>query len=152
MGEKRLLAYCGLYCGDCAGFSGEIADSARDLIKVLERYEFHRTARCLFREQIGDYEGFQETLAFITELRCPKVCRARADDETDCDIRACCIERGFYACHECTDFEACGRLEGHEALHGDACVRNLKAIQEMGLEAWVDSSERLWFGSEVDCR
>jgi hypothetical protein len=83
----------------------------------------------------------------MTELRCPNVCRERAGDETDCDIRACCIERGFY---ECADFWACGKLEGHEALHGDACVKNMKAIQEMGLEAWIASGERLWFGSEVD--
>jgi hypothetical protein len=152
MEDEQLLAYCGLYCGDCAGHSGEIADSAQDLINVLERYEFHRTARYLFPEQISDYDGFQETLAFMAELTCPKVCRERADDQTSCETKACCIERGFHACYECTDFEACAKLASLEALHGDACVTNLKAIREMGLKAWIASGQRLWFGSEVDCQ
>jgi hypothetical protein len=152
MEDRRLLAYCGLYCGDCAGYSGAIADAAGDLIRILERYEFRRTAKCLFAEQISDYEGFHESLAFIAELRCPKICRNRRDDETDCEIRACCINKGLYACHECADFEVCSRLKGHEALHGDACVRNLKAIKDMGLEAWIAVGERLWFGSTVDHR
>jgi hypothetical protein len=152
MGDERLLAYCGLYCGDCAGYSGEIADSAADLAQILERYRFHRTAGHLFPEQISDYEGFHKTLAFMTELRCTKVCRERGDGGTSCEIRVCCFKRGFYACCECADFGTCAKLTSLEALHGDACVGNLEAIQEMGLEAWIASGQRLWFGSEVDCQ
>jgi hypothetical protein len=88
----------------------------------------------------------------MTELRCTKVCRERADDETNCEIRACCVESGFHACYECSDLETCGKLKGHEALHSDACVKNLKAIREMGLSAWIVSGQRLWFGSEIDRR
>jgi hypothetical protein len=29
-------------------------------------------------------------------------------------------------------------------------VAKLEAIKEMGLEAWISSGKRLWFGSEVD--
>ena len=31
--DKNLTAYCGLYCGDCFNYKGEIADLARDLRK-----------------------------------------------------------------------------------------------------------------------
>jgi hypothetical protein len=37
-----------------------------------------------------------------------------------------------------------------EALRGDACVTNLRAVREIGLEAWVASDKRLWFGCEVN--
>ena len=33
--DKNLVAYCGLYCGDCPIYKGKIADLARDLRKIL---------------------------------------------------------------------------------------------------------------------
>jgi len=33
--NSSLIAYCGLYCGDCFGHKGEIADLARNLRKKL---------------------------------------------------------------------------------------------------------------------
>ena len=146
--EMDLLAYCGLYCGDCAGYSGEIADAAKILIESLERYRFDRTAKSLFADELGDYDRFREALEFVSGLRCPRICRKREEGETDCEIWKCCRTKGYYACYECEDFEVCTKLKGHEALHGDSCVTNLRAIREMGLEVWVASGERLWFGSE----
>lgn len=143
MGDERLFAYCGLYSGDCAGYSGATADLAGDPTGVLARYKFHLTAKCLFPDQISDYDACYKTLVFMAEPRCPTVCRERADDEGNCHIRACCIPRGIHARHECTDLEVCPKLKGHEALHGDACVRNLEAIREVGLEDWITSGERL---------
>lgn len=148
--EKDLLAFCGLFCGDCAGYSGDIAASATDLDRTLKRYQFHRTARALFSEQIGDYDAFQQTLSFMIELKCPKACRERSAAETDCRIRACAIERGFWACFECDEFETCGKLKPLEELHGDACVRNMRGIKEMGLETWLADAERFWFGSDAE--
>jgi hypothetical protein len=150
MMDKELLAYCGLFCSDCAGHSGDIAASAADLAQVLEAYQFDRTARALFSEQIGDYDAFRDALAFLTELRCPEPCRERSAGETDCRIRACCIERGLWACYECDSFETCSKLEVLEDLHGDSCIRNLRAIRAMGLEAWLAAEERFWFGNEDD--
>ena len=41
--RKDLLAYCGLYCGDCLGYTGVIADAAKNLMMVLKKYKFDRT-------------------------------------------------------------------------------------------------------------
>lgn len=38
--DKKLIAYCGLYCGDCVNYKGEIADLARDLRKKLRQEKF----------------------------------------------------------------------------------------------------------------
>ena len=148
--RKDLLAYCGLYCGDCAGYSGETGNTAKNLMKVLEKYKFDRTAKCLFSEKLGDNDKFCEMLGFMTGLKCEKICREREDSGTSCKIRKCCRDRGFYACYEFDDFEICDKLESLEGLHGDSCVKNLKAIKEMGLEAWIIRGKRLWFGSEAD--
>jgi len=149
-GRKDSLAYCGLYCGDCAGHIGEIAETANNLIKVLQKFKFDRTAKCLFSEELKDYDQFYKMLEFMTGLKCPKICREREDSGTSCKIRKCCRDKGFYACYECDDFEVCEKLKSLEELHGDSCVKNLKAIKEVGLDAWITSGKRLWFGSEVD--
>ena len=44
---KELIAYCGLYCGDCFGHQGKIADLARDLRKELRKHRFDKTAETL---------------------------------------------------------------------------------------------------------
>ena len=47
-GEKeKLIGYCGLYCGDCSGYKGTIANLARDLRKELDRERFGELAKVL---------------------------------------------------------------------------------------------------------
>jgi hypothetical protein len=144
MGErKELLAYCGSYCGDCLGHTGVIADAASDFKTVLERYKFERTAECVFPEALKNYETFYEALSFMTRLRCDKSCREGEDSATSCEVRRCCRERGFYACHECDDFENCDKLRSlMGGLHTDSNLKNLRAINEMGLEAWITEGKR----------
>ena len=45
--DKDLIAYCGLYCGDCFAHRGKIADLARDLRKELRQAKFDRIVESL---------------------------------------------------------------------------------------------------------
>jgi len=45
--DKKLIAYCGLYSGDCVNYKGEIADLARDLRKKLRQEKFNRVSKGL---------------------------------------------------------------------------------------------------------
>jgi hypothetical protein len=48
------------------------------------------------------------------------------------------IDKGFFACYECHEFETCGKLrELHGELHYEASLRNMRAMREKGLEAWL---------------
>ena len=143
--EKELLAYCGFYCGDCLGYTGVVADAAKDLKRVLDRYQFVRTAQSVFPEQLKDYGSFYEMLGFITSLRCPGICRREvaAGGTAACVVKNCCLEQGFFACYECGDLERCEVLTSvHEGLHADACLQNLRAIRQMGLEVWLAQGKR----------
>jgi hypothetical protein len=42
--DDSLIAYCGLYCGGCHGFSGKIPDLARDLRKELKASRYDKFA------------------------------------------------------------------------------------------------------------
>ncbi|MBN2461424.1 MAG: DUF3795 domain-containing protein [Candidatus Cloacimonetes bacterium] len=146
--KEKLLAYCGLYCGDCAGHSGEIAHAARILLNLLKKYKFKLTARHMFHEEIHDYDEFIDTLSFMANLICPRICRLR--DKSNCSIWACCRERGFIACYQCNEFENCEKLQSMEDLHGDSCQINLRSIRRLGLAEWIRKGKRHWFGSDID--
>lgn len=146
--NKELLAYCGLYCGDCAGFSGEIADAAKHLKKTMERYKFQQTAKHLFPEELKDFQVFCEKIDFMTQLKCPRTCREIDPDSVKCEISKCCRDKGFFTCHECTTFEKCDKLEKMKGLHGDSCLKNLRSISEMGVDAWIRRGKRFWFADD----
>ncbi len=77
--RKELLAYCGIYCGDCLGYTGAIADATKDFKMVLDKYKFDRSAKCIFPDQLKDYDRFYEIVGFMSGLKCPMICRERED-------------------------------------------------------------------------
>jgi len=148
--RKELLAYCGLYCGDCAGYSGEIAKTANKLKNLLIKYKFNITAKHYFSKDLKEYNKFNDMLEFITTLKCEKTCRKKEDDETKCEIRICCRNKGFFACYECINYMECEKLKSQQKAHGDSYLKNFQAIKEMGIDNWVRNGRRYWFGSNID--
>ena len=58
---KKLVAYCGLYCGDCFAHQGRIADLARELRKELRQARFDKTAEFLAKiPHFGEFKNFDE--------------------------------------------------------------------------------------------
>jgi len=57
--DKNLIAYCGLYCGDCPMHKGKIADLARDLRKELRGARFDNTAEAL--SEISFFKAFNSS-------------------------------------------------------------------------------------------
>lgn len=135
--RRDLLASCGFYCGDCLGYTGVIANAAQNLTDVLERYQFDRTAECVFPNELRDYARFCEMLGFMTSLRCPGICREGEQDSRSpgSSVKSCCRDKGFCACYESDDFETCNELRTrHKGLHTDSSVKNMEAIREMGAQ------------------
>ena len=149
--KKELLAYCGIYCGDCLGYTGVIADAAESLLDFLKIYKFDQTVTHVFPEELGDYETGCHMLEFMANLRCNKLCRKKDDSTVSCTVRKCCKNKGFYACYECTSFETCENLKSlHKGLHYNSCMQNLQAIKEMGLEQWIAKGERFMYWDRED--
>ena len=71
--DKNLVAYCGLYCGDCHGFSGKIPDLARDLRKELRATRYDKFAAFLsqysFAKDFADYELCYKVLGAMVKFR-----------------------------------------------------------------------------------
>ena len=56
--DDSLIAYYGLYCGDCHGFSGKIPDIARDLRKELRASRYDKFAEFSSTFSFGKDFGF----------------------------------------------------------------------------------------------
>ena len=67
--KAELLGYCGLYCGDCTGYKGDIADMARDIRKLLRKYKFDKVAEAIPFKEFKHYRECYECLGAMVKLR-----------------------------------------------------------------------------------
>ncbi len=142
--DSNLIAYCGLYCGDCFGHKGEIADLARDLRKNLRQAKFDRVAQGLstYFKEFNSYQQCYEVLGALVRLRCKAACH-NGGGPPFCKIRLCCQKKNIPGCWECQEFETCDKLDFLEPTHGDAPRRNLKKLATQGTDRFL-AGKRLW--------
>ncbi len=145
MNENRnLVAYCGLYCGDCFNYKGEIADLARDLRKKLREEKFVRVSQGLskFFKEFKNYEQCYEVLGAMVRLRCKRTCRGGGGPPS-CKIRNCCQKKNVPGCWECEEFETCEKLGFLKPIHQDAQIKNLRKIKKQGIDSFLKGT-RYW--------
>ena len=141
MGEdKDLVAYCGLYCGDCFGYKGKIADLARDLRKELRQAKFDRAAEGIPFKEFKHYKECYEVLGAMVRLRCKNACRGGGGNPF-CKIRKCCQKKGIEGCWECEEFETCKKLDFLKLIHGDAHIKNLRKIKKQGIVKFLEGKK-----------
>lgn len=149
MSERHLLGYCGMYCGECLGYTGAIADAAKDFTVVLDKYQFEKTVESVFSKQLADYDKFIDMVDFMSGLKCRATCREVDGGESECAVRQCAVDSGYYACNDCDGFEECDKRNGLlGSLLIKACNDNLKAINKMGLVAWLEKGKKHHYWDE----
>jgi len=143
----HMIAYCGLYCGDCFGHAGTIADLARDLRKELRRARFDMTAEFLstieYFEKFKDYQKCYDVLGALVKLRCGRVCKDGGGPPF-CKMRKCCQKKEYEGCWECDDLETCEKLDFLKPSHGDAHIKNLRKIKKKGVDEFL-AGKKLWY-------
>ena len=142
----EMIAYCGLYCGECPNHTGKIADLARDLRKELRSVRFDKTAESLselsFFNMFEDYDTCYAVLGGMVRLRCNKGCRSGGGNPF-CKIRKCCQKKGFAGCWECDEIETCKKLDTLKETHKDTHRKNLRIIKKKGISEFIkDNSLR----------
>jgi len=144
MENKDLVAYCGLYCGDCINYKGEIADLSRDLRKKLREAKFDRVSQELSKyfKDFKNYEECYEVLGAMVKLRCKRTCRGGGGPPF-CKMRKCCQKKGIEGCWQCDEFESCKKLDFLKPIHGDAHLKNLRKIKKQGIDKFLEG-KRHW--------
>ncbi|MFA5424675.1 MAG: DUF3795 domain-containing protein [Phycisphaerae bacterium] len=131
------IAYCGLVCGKCAGYTQSIANLADDLQKELVRNKCDKAAKPLSKipvfAALKHYDKFNAVLDCFRQMRCKKMCRA-GGGSPDCKIKKCVKEKGLLGCWQCGSFEKCKTLSLLEK-YGDtdkSYLKNLRKIKKYG--------------------
>ncbi len=144
--DANLIAYCGLYCGDCQSFKGIIPDLARDLRKELRAAKYKKFADALAETGLADafqaYDKAYDVLGTMVRFRCRRGCR-NGGGAPNCRIRICCQTKGYGGCWECDEFEDCGKLSFLQAVHADGHLKNLRILKKKGPEAFL-AGKRSW--------
>ena len=145
--EIQLIAYCGLYCGDCFGYQGKIADLARDLRRELRHTHFEKTAELMsgisFFAAFKNYPQCYAVLGSLVKLRCKRGCR-QGGGPPYCKIRKCCQKNGYDGCWECVQFESCEHLDFLNTAHGDAHLKNLRKLHKQGVDKFL-KGKKYWY-------
>lgn len=145
--KTDMIAYCGLYCGECPNHTGKIADLARDLRKELRSVRFDKTAESLselsFFNMFKDYDTCYAVLGGMVRLRCNHGCRGGGGNPF-CKIRKCCQKKGIEGCWLCDEFTTCEKLEELRANHGVAHIKNLRSIKRNGIDGFL-GGKKYWY-------
>jgi len=140
--NKKLIAYCGLYCGDCFGYKGKIANLARDLRKELRQAKFDKVAKEIPFKEFKHYKEGYVVMGAMVRLRCKKACRGGGGNPF-CTIRKCCQRKGYKGCWECQEFESCKKLSLLKPIHANAHIKNLIKIKKLGIDKFL-KEKRDW--------
>ncbi len=138
--DKDLIAYCGLYCGNCINHKGEIADLARDLRKKLRQAKFDKAAEGIPFKEFKHYKECYEVLGAMVRLRCKNACKGGGGPPF-CKIRKCCQKKGIEGCWKCEEFETCKKLDFLEPIHKDAHIKNLRKIKKQGIDKFLEGKK-----------
>ncbi len=144
MVDKNLVAYCGLYCGDCFFYQGEIADLARDLRKKLREVKLTQNYKefSKFAKEFENFDKCYEVLGAMVKMRCKRACR-NGGGPLFCKIRKCCQKKNINGCWECKKFKTCEKLDFLKPTHGDAHLKNLSKIKKEGINGFL-KGKRYW--------
>jgi hypothetical protein len=141
--SRDLVAFCGLYCGDCFGYKGRIAEMAKELRKELRQEKFDIMARGIPFKAFEHYDKCYEVLGALVRLKCKSACRGGGGNPF-CKIRKCCQKKGYEGCWECRDQSTCEKLNSLKENHGEAHIRNLKKITKNGIDGFING-KRDWY-------
>ncbi|MCX5850072.1 MAG: DUF3795 domain-containing protein [Deltaproteobacteria bacterium] len=140
MKDKELTAYCGLYCGDCIRFKCRASDLSALLLDELEKSRFQEYSKVKRRyiKELEHYEYMITVLKEISSIKCDVPCRIGGDGcGGSCQIIKCAKDKKIEGCWECAEFETCSNFDSLKPFHGDAPLKNLQKIKELGIEYWA---------------
>ena len=142
--DEKLIAYCGLFCGECFGYEQKIHNLARDLRKELRKKNYDKFASFMAKSGFGkkfiNYDKCYEVLGEMIKFRCHKGCRDGGGNPF-CGIRKCCQKKGFDGCWQCEEFTKCKKLDILKDVHGNAHIKNLKRIKKDGKTKFIKSKK-----------
>ncbi len=137
--QRSLIAYCGLYCATCPGYTQVPANLAKELKAELKKGKFDTAADFLAKMPgFGAFKHYKqglELLGTIAKMRCPG-CK-KGGGGPKCKIRICAKQKKFEGCWQCNQFETCKKfvflIQGNDVTY----LKNLRKIKKSGTAEFI---------------
>ncbi len=142
MDTESLVAYCGLFCGECAISKGIIGKKSRELLDQLENPDLQNRLKempdgmAIDFDKISDSNDIANVLDALSTFNCEHVCKDEKD-ATECIIKDCCKKKGLEGCWQCDLFEGCDTLGWLRPVNGEVPFDNIRQIRAVGMEAFL---------------
>jgi hypothetical protein len=136
----KMIAYCGLFCGDCLRYKSKITDTARSLLLELEKRKFYDYAqvKAEFDEDFKNYSLLIAMLGKIIKLECKQSCReGRGCVAFECQILKCCVGSQYEGCWECKRLADCDKFDFLKPFHGETPKNNCIDLLNNGFENFI---------------
>jgi hypothetical protein len=133
--ERKLITYCGAFCGSCGCYKGRItAMVAKDFRELITAYvdwvpEY---------EKIDfNFDDFLRGLDYFANENIGPYCKVACKDGggAPCKVRPCARERGVEICYDCDDFP-CEHFSWILERYPEK-LEDCKRYKEIGLEDWL---------------
>ncbi|MFH2043857.1 MAG: DUF3795 domain-containing protein [Pseudomonadota bacterium] len=147
MKEKILTGYCGLYCGDCIRYKCRASDLADELLNEIDKNHFaeYANVKKIHTKEFENFELFCATVKAISEINCENPCGSDGDGcGGTCKIIECVKNKSLEGCWECENFEGCDKFDFLKSFHGEATLKNLRKIKELGINNWAKAREKCY--------
>jgi hypothetical protein len=137
---KKLIGYCGIYCGSCGMFRGRIyAKIARELLEVIKAADYPEELTINPKGITPDFD-FNEFLKGV-EYFCKEDSGAYCQDPCKqgggvlCKNRTCVKEKGLEICYECKDFP-CNHFSW-TLEESPEKRKDFERFKKIGFEEWI---------------
>ena len=147
MKEKDLTGYCGLYCGDCIRYKCRASHLADELLREISEKHFveYANIKKMHAKEFENFESFIDQLKAISKIRCEIPCGSGGDGcGGTCEFIECVNAKGFEGCWDCDDIESRDKFDFLSPFHGDAPIKNLRKIKELGMDNWAKAREKCY--------
>ena len=120
--NKKILAYCGLYCEQCSFKLAHDENDIKYLISIPNSFEFKE----------------------LTAYNC-QGCKSDYCICGFCKMKPCASAKGIDSCADCEDFpcEHIVAFENDGWPHHKDAIENLRKIKQQGIESWFESVKPL---------
>jgi hypothetical protein len=130
--KKSHISYCGSYCHICDWHTGRIKKTGKNALELIQEYDgFKRILKDI------DIDNLSKGLEYLATSKICSGCKSEIKANERCKIRQCCSSKRLDLCSECSDFP-CDTLKNNPGVKKWHCLENLKKIEEIGLEKWID--------------
>jgi len=124
-----MFGRCGVFCGQCPTFRGDIQNLAKKLKKHVKGDDWV--------DELGifDFKNFMKGIDWCINLNCPT---CQKIEEPWCEVLKCekIISKKMRSCLECQDFLSCSRTEYHRKRY-PIVIESYNTVKEKGFDVYL---------------